>query len=76
MHRSLMTLAAAVALVAAGSLAAGRAEAGGSQSAPLKISKTTQTAAVSTARTSRRVRIDAAGFTEYSSSSWTGGPRR
>ena len=67
MCRSLVTLAAAVALVAAGSLVSGRAEAGGSQSAPLKISKTTQIATASVVRSGRHVRHDT--ITEYSSSS-------
>jgi hypothetical protein len=67
MCRSLVTLTAAVALVAAGSLASGRAEAGGSQSAPLKISKTTQIATASAVHTGRHTRHEP--ITEYSSSS-------
>jgi hypothetical protein len=74
MRKSFLTITAAVAILSAASLVSNRAEAGASASAPMKISKATQTATVPPVRTGRHVRRDTFGITEYSSSSATDHP--
>lgn len=71
MCRRAVTITAAAAILAAGWLVSGRAEAGASASAPSKFAKATETAAVSQAGTGRHVRHQTFGITEYSSSSAT-----
>ena len=65
MYRRFFSLTAACAIVAATSLLTPTAQAGGSQSAPIKISKATVAASVIPVWTSRSSR-GSSGVTEYS----------
>ena len=67
MRKSLVTIAAAAAVLSLGALAADRAQAGSSTSAPTKVNRATVTASV--VPTGRRVRATTFGITEVSSSS-------
>lgn len=66
MRKSLVTITAALALASGVLLISGRAEAGGSASAPSKYTNAKQVASVNPARTNRRSDFP---ITEYSSSS-------
>jgi hypothetical protein len=69
MHKVAIT--GTLAILAVALLVPGRAEAGGSVSAPSKYGHASQVAAVSQVRTVRQVRRPEIGITEYSSSSRT-----
>jgi hypothetical protein len=68
MRKSLLTIAAVLAVLSAGSLVSDRAEAGGSISAPTKYANGSQTPRVSQVRTGRLFRTPR-WISEYSSSS-------
>jgi hypothetical protein len=71
MCRRIVTTIAAVAILPAGWLLSGRAEAGASASAPSKYGKASYAAALSQAGTARHARHERFPFTEFSSSSAT-----
>jgi hypothetical protein len=69
MYKSLVSLAAACAIVSAGMLLATPAQAGGSQSAPTKAGKATVIASAIAPATHRRGGSGSSGLTEFSASS-------
>jgi hypothetical protein len=71
MCRRIVTIVAAVAILPAGWLLSGRAEAGASASAPSKYGKATYAPALPQAGIVRHARHERYPFTEFSSSSAT-----
>ncbi|MGO9595833.1 MAG: hypothetical protein ACLPZ0_19500 [Steroidobacteraceae bacterium] len=69
MCKSLVTIAAALAILSLGSLASDRAQAGGATSAPSKYNNATHTANLVQVRHHQRVQAAEFGITEFSSSS-------
>jgi hypothetical protein len=74
MQKNFVTIATAMAVLSAGWLISGRAEAGSSMSAPSKFSRANQSANLSPAGLGRHARRESLGITEYSSSSATHRP--
>jgi hypothetical protein len=75
MHRRSVNLIAALAILSAGSVISGRADAGGATSAPSKYSREAHTVAGSHVAAVRRGRHETLGITEFSSSSATNYPQ-
>jgi hypothetical protein len=69
MCKSLVTIAAALAILSLGSLASDRAQAGGATSAPSKYNNASHTANLVQVRHHQRVLTAEFGITEFSSSS-------
>lgn len=69
MHK--VAIAGTIAIIAAAVLVSGRAEAGGSASAPSKYGHTSQIASTVVLQSTRPVRRSEIGITEFSSSSKT-----
>ncbi len=69
MYKSLVTIAAALAILSLGSLASDRAQAGGAASAPSKYNNASHTANLVQVRHHQRVQTAEFGITEFSSSS-------
>ena len=75
MRRRNVSVIAGLAMLSAGWLMTGHAEAGGATSAPSKSNHEIQAAAVSHVSTVRHVRRETSGITEFSSSSATNYPQ-